>query len=107
MTRVHLLAYISELEIICEILESHSDGGEDPSFLGYREVYIDKEVPTFRSRRLRPSSESKSSKRNIFSVSPIESIVTTVDSSYLRYTFSAKLFFLYFLKPEDGGSNLL
>lgn len=64
-----------------------------PSFLGYSEVWIDKYVPTFQRRRLRPSSESKNSKRNIF-VSPIDSLFTTVVSYYLRYKFFCKAIFL-------------
>jgi len=42
LTRGNCLAYISELEIMCEILGSRSDSGEDPHFLGYSEVWIDK-----------------------------------------------------------------
>ena len=79
---------------MCEILGSHRAGGEDPSFLGYSEVWVDKQVPTFQKKRLRPSSESKNSKRNIFPVSPINSLFTNVDSSYLRYTFFCKAIFL-------------
>jgi len=42
LTRGNFLAYISKLEITCEILGSRSDSGEDPRFLGYNKVWIDK-----------------------------------------------------------------